>query len=561
VQLEAAVAQRRLQPLQPVDLAAAARRGLVARRVHVHVPALLLGHVAGRVGGAEQVLERAALAGDLDEADAHADAEDLVLPHEAELADGAHHVVGDLTRLLERAAGEQDAELVAAEAGDGVGVAHGVLDEPGHLAQHAVARAVPALVVDGLEAVEVEVAQHVARPAGVRLLERFLQAPLELAAVDEAGQGVVARLVGHLARQAAQVGHVANRDHRARELAGRVAQRRHAELDRALAFPVARDDHAATAHVHAAAGGQALAHRVAEGLAVALLDEIDDLEQRAAVRIRRGLADERLGRAVHVHDATLQVGGDHSLAERVERFPCIGMRTSGGLARRRAHLDGRDQQRRLALVADRRQCQLDARDTTVRGGQLDLEPLGGRLAGAKAPQVAGQQLSVVRVHDLGERAAGEVGRRGGAAQLGESRVREPDAVAFNGEAFVHRLGEAAIERLALGARRRLALQPGHEPLGTAGHVGGEPAGGVGRERFGVLTGRGDGLESLAELAHLDDLAHARRKQHREQCCQQSDGDERDGQHGFGPGRPCGPARARGAPDFLSVVVISCVAGA
>jgi len=53
----------------------------------------------------------------------------------------------------------------AAEAADGVGVAHRVLDEAGHLSEHAVARAVAALVVHGLEAVEVEVAQHVARPA------------------------------------------------------------------------------------------------------------------------------------------------------------------------------------------------------------------------------------------------------------------------------------------------------------------------------------------------------------------------------------------------------------
>ena len=56
VQLEAVVAQRCLQRLQPVDLAALARDHLVARRVHGDVPALLLGDIAGRIGRGQQLL-------------------------------------------------------------------------------------------------------------------------------------------------------------------------------------------------------------------------------------------------------------------------------------------------------------------------------------------------------------------------------------------------------------------------------------------------------------------------------------------------------------------------
>jgi hypothetical protein len=84
----------------------------------------------------------------------------------------ADDVVRDLARLLERAPGEQHAELVAAEAADDVGVADRVLDQGGDLAQHVVADAMAALVVDRLEAIEVEVAQHVARAA-----RRWLRAP------------------------------------------------------------------------------------------------------------------------------------------------------------------------------------------------------------------------------------------------------------------------------------------------------------------------------------------------------------------------------------------------
>ena len=294
VQLEAAVLERRLQLLQPVDLAAAARRRLVARRVDLHVAALLLRHVAGGIRRRDHVLDRAALARDLDEADAHADVEDLVLPDEAVVGHGAHQVVGDLARLVERAARQQDAELVAAEAADGVGVAHRLLEQPGNLAQHAVAGGVATLVVHRLEAVEVEVAEHAAVAIATRLLDGFLETPDELAAVDEPGERVVARLVGHLARQSAQVGHVAHGDHRACQVAGGVAQRRHLELERTLRFALARYDHATPADVHARAGGQALLDRIAERPAVALLHQVEHLGERAANELRRRLAEQRL---------------------------------------------------------------------------------------------------------------------------------------------------------------------------------------------------------------------------------------------------------------------------
>ena len=56
---------------------------------------------------------------------------------------------------------QQHAELVAAEARDGVGGAHAGLQQAGDVAQQAVAGAVSAGVVDHLELVEVDVQQHV----------------------------------------------------------------------------------------------------------------------------------------------------------------------------------------------------------------------------------------------------------------------------------------------------------------------------------------------------------------------------------------------------------------
>jgi hypothetical protein len=95
--------------------------------------------------------------------------------------DGLHDVFGDLLRLVERAAGEQHRELVAADARDGVRIADALLQQRSDLAQQVVARDVAARVVDELEAVEIEIADDVADAFAARRIERSLEPPLELA--------------------------------------------------------------------------------------------------------------------------------------------------------------------------------------------------------------------------------------------------------------------------------------------------------------------------------------------------------------------------------------------
>ena len=98
---------------------------------------------------------------------------------------------------------------------DRVRVADRVLDEGRHLAQHVVAGGVAAGVVDRLEAVEVEIAQRVHHVAGLRGIDGFLQAALEFAAVHQPGERIVARLVSHLAGDAAQFAGVVQHQHHA----------------------------------------------------------------------------------------------------------------------------------------------------------------------------------------------------------------------------------------------------------------------------------------------------------------------------------------------------------
>ena len=82
---------------------------------------------------------------------------------------------------------EQDRELVAAEPRGDVVRAHAGTDALGHLGQHGVAGRVPALVVDGLEVIEVE-EQH--RRLASAAAQRLLQPAQEQRAVAQPGQRV-----------------------------------------------------------------------------------------------------------------------------------------------------------------------------------------------------------------------------------------------------------------------------------------------------------------------------------------------------------------------------------
>ncbi len=121
------------------------------------VATAILGRVAGHVGGTQQRRGTLDVGAHLDHADARADRERRTVPAETMVADGLPHRVGDAARLLERAIGEQHAELIAAEARDHVTAAHACLDQARDLADQPVAGRVAAGVVDELELVEVDV--------------------------------------------------------------------------------------------------------------------------------------------------------------------------------------------------------------------------------------------------------------------------------------------------------------------------------------------------------------------------------------------------------------------
>ena len=126
MQFETTIAQRVLQALQPMNLAALTSRGFIACRVDMDGPGTrTLGYIASRIRGAHDIFERAAFATHFYQTRGNTDLENAVLPDEAMLHDGAREVAGNLRGLLKRAAHQQQGEFVTADAGHRVAVAHG----------------------------------------------------------------------------------------------------------------------------------------------------------------------------------------------------------------------------------------------------------------------------------------------------------------------------------------------------------------------------------------------------------------------------------------------------
>ncbi len=171
----------------------------------------------------------------LGESDRDTDVHHAVLPDEAEVPDRLPQVLGDALRGFESAVLQQHTELVAPQAGQRVGGADAGLDDAGQLLEQPVAGLVAAGIVDHLELVEVEVQQHVAHAfAAAGGEQRLVEARLELAAVDQAGQRVVARLVDERPLQPPLLAHVVEDHDHADQSTATVTDRGGRVLDRDL---------------------------------------------------------------------------------------------------------------------------------------------------------------------------------------------------------------------------------------------------------------------------------------------------------------------------------------
>ena len=110
----------------------------------------------------------------LNETDGNSDIEYLVLPDKAVISDRGANIVRDLTGLVDRAANQQGAKLVATQTAYEVGITDLVFDQGSHFTQHVVAREITAAVIDGFEAIEVHIEDDVDALLRMRGVHRFL---------------------------------------------------------------------------------------------------------------------------------------------------------------------------------------------------------------------------------------------------------------------------------------------------------------------------------------------------------------------------------------------------
>ena len=371
----------------------------------------------------------------------------------------AAHLIGDLPRLVERATHQQHAELIAAEAADEVGIAHRAAHQLGDVAQQTVAGQVTARVVDHLEAVQIQITQHVGHFAALGRIDTLLQPALEFAAVDQPGERIVGRLVGDLPRQPARLGHVVQHQHGTAVIAIRLAQRRRGDLHQALVAPPLAEQQGPAAEIHGRPGADGLAHGLGQELAVRLGHIPGQLLHLQAARAL-GIEPKQFGgRRIDVVDLAAPIDGHQGSGHGLQRGTGARARPADaqrghGLGRQYLHPD--EQERGMALVLDGPGAELQPRVLALQSQQIDLIALGGGLARQALADISAYEFREFRRHQILEAPAHQLGR-GCADELGELRIGVGDAARA---VYQHRFMQVFAQRRDRRRRGHLRIRRG-----------------------------------------------------------------------------------------------------
>ena len=368
------------------------------------VAALTLGLVHGGVGVADQGLGVVAVLREDADPEAGADEEFLMIDGQRRGQAGEDALGRAGGELLVVDVFDQDHEFIAAEAGDGVLLAHAVEQARGDLLEHRVAHRVTKGVVDVLEVVEVEKhhRHHVVVPAGAA--QGGVDAVVEQAAVGQAGERVVVRHVLELRFGVLGGGDVGENAQVVRNLALLVPNRRDVEplgidFPRFAPVPDLALPHSLVVH--------GLPHAVVEGRRLA-----SGAQDRRLLpdHLGRGVAgDAGEGRVDHL-DGGVGAGDDDPLGSVLEHLrgelqPVADLMLGGHLAGDPDHADGRTvglQDRRLDGVEHllRAVFQIEffgaAHDRGLTG---DLLVAGAKIVG----QIGREQFMVKLADDLVDR--------------------------------------------------------------------------------------------------------------------------------------------------------------
>ena len=266
-------------------------------------------------------------------------------------ATAARSRVVELVGVGERRLGQDDRELVAADAAGDVGRAHDVADALGRLGQHGVAGEVADAVVDRLEVVEVEDEQREPPVVALRAGDLARERLVEVAAVVQAGERVE---VGELPRLAEAPRVLDRRARRAARAARARARSPSPKACRGVRVKIVRKpDRARSRRAAARRGPRGSCRRSAAAAGRVLVRDRDRARlapvrrpgDRLAARLVLGEAERRDDRLRRVSAATLTSAASTPAqrAGRVERARehLVEVDRAGELAERRRASRGR----------------------------------------------------------------------------------------------------------------------------------------------------------------------------------------------------------------------------
>jgi hypothetical protein len=273
--------------------------------------------------------------------------------------------------------GEDDHELVAALARDGVHLAHARDQAPRDVLQDEVARVVAERVVHDLEAVEVQEQHRDVALLAARGHDRLVQAVLHEAPVGQPGERVVVRHVVDGALGVQALGDVLHQRGEAGDVALRVHERR--------VVPLAVDGAAVARHVHQrglvalARFEELAAHRLH---VLALGGRGEDRRDGLAEHLVGGEAEDRLGGRVPRRHVAAPVPLDHGERRALEMHAQLLRREELALLRLQP----------LGVLLDQRVVHL------LQAAPLALELGGERLAGLARGERVDQRAVHARMH-------------------------------------------------------------------------------------------------------------------------------------------------------------------
>lgn len=221
------------------------------------------------------------------------------------------HALQQGLRLRQIGIGQQDRELVAAQPPQPVAGAQLHGDHVGEVAQELVAHRMPKGVVDQLEVIQVDEAQRMAELRRLRRLDQAQQPAFDLAAVDQAGQGIVARMEGDFIGQLVRMRDVFDhRQHQGRLLRAGLHQRRapappHHPAVGAQQAPLARLQQCRPVDQAAAVQRDVV--------------RMQHLGQRAGLQFLRPVAQDVGHRGIGIEHAAAQVELDHAQRRLLKR--------------------------------------------------------------------------------------------------------------------------------------------------------------------------------------------------------------------------------------------------